>query len=256
MPNPRNNETHDDFITRCMGDEESKTSFPDESQRYAVCESKWSESKMTSIEKYLRAFVTSKISFDFDGVLTTSKGRGKAAGLIMSKNTVYIISARSHKDGMLKIAESLGIPESRIYAMGSNKAKVEKIKELRIDTHYDNNPDVIKELGLIGKLFTFAESYTDYPQAATENAKIALRWADENGWGECGTPVGKARANQLANREPISQDTISRMAGFERHRQNSDKELGDGCGRLMWLAWGGDEGIEWAQRKLEQLKNG
>ena len=37
--------------------------------------------------------------------------------------------------------------------------------------------------------------------------------------------------------------------------KNSKKELGDGCGRLMWLAWGGDAGIEWAQRKLEQIKN-
>lgn len=99
------------------------------------------------------------------------------------------------------------------------------------------------------------ESYTDYPQAATENAKIALRWAEKNGWGDCGTPVGKQRANQLANREPISEDTISRMAAFERHRQNSKKELGDGCGRLMWLAWGGDEGVEWAQRKLKQIRN-
>ena len=97
------------------------------------------------------------------------------------------------------------------------------------------------------------ESYTDYPQAATENAKIALRWAEQNGWGDCGTPVGKIRANQLANKEPISRDTIARMASFERHRQNSDKELGDGCGRLMWLAWGGDEGIAWASRKLEQI---
>lgn len=101
--------------------------------------------------------------------------------------------------------------------------------------------------------YNLAESYTDYPEAATENAKIALRWADENGWGSCGTPVGKARANQLAKKEPISRDTIARMASFERHRQNSDKELGDGCGRLMWLAWGGDEGIEWASRKLEQI---
>jgi hypothetical protein len=97
------------------------------------------------------------------------------------------------------------------------------------------------------------ESYTDYPEAAKENAKIALRYAEENGWGDCGTPVGKARANQLANGEPISEETIARMASFERQRQNSDKQLGDGCGRLMWLAWGGDEGIEWAQRKLEQL---
>jgi len=97
------------------------------------------------------------------------------------------------------------------------------------------------------------ESYTDYPKAASENPKIALRWAEENGWGTCGTPGGKARANQLANGEPISRDTIARMAAFERHRQNSQKELGDGCGRLMWLAWGGDEGIEWAQRKLAQI---
>jgi hypothetical protein len=99
------------------------------------------------------------------------------------------------------------------------------------------------------------ESYSDYPKAASENAKVALRYAEENGWGSCGTSVGKARANQLAKGEPISRDTIARMAAFERHRQNSDKELGDGCGRLMWLAWGGDAGVEWAQRKLEQLKN-
>jgi hypothetical protein len=98
------------------------------------------------------------------------------------------------------------------------------------------------------------ESYTDYPEQATENAKIALRWAEENGWGDCGTPVGKARANQLANKEPISEDTISRMAAFERHRQNSDRALGEGCGRLMWLAWGGDAGIEWASRKLKQIR--
>lgn len=98
------------------------------------------------------------------------------------------------------------------------------------------------------------QSYTDYPKAASENAKIALRWAEQNGWGVCGTPVGKARANQLAKGEAISEDTIARMAAFERHRQNSQKELGDGCGRLMWLAWGGDEGVEWAQRKLEQIR--
>jgi hypothetical protein len=97
------------------------------------------------------------------------------------------------------------------------------------------------------------ESYTDYPEAAKEAAQSALRWAEENGWGDCGTPVGKARANQLANGEAISRETIARMAGFERHRQSSDRELGDGCGRLMWLAWGGDAGIEWAQRKLEQI---
>ena len=154
MPKPIPSETHNEFLNRCMGDGEMVTNYDNPDQRYAVCESKWQDYKgMSIMERYRQAFA-SKISFDFDGVLTTSKGRGKAAGLIMAKNTVYIISARGHKDGMLKIAESLGIPESRIYATGSNKAKVEKIKELGINTHYDNNPDVIKELGNVGKLFT------------------------------------------------------------------------------------------------------
>jgi len=97
------------------------------------------------------------------------------------------------------------------------------------------------------------ESYTDYPKQASENAQIALDYAEKNGWSDCGTDVGKQRANQLAKREPISRDTIARMSAFERQRQNSDRKLGDGCGRLMWLAGGGDAGVEWASRKLEQI---
>lgn len=146
--------------------------------------------------------------------------------------------------------------------------KTGKVKGFSIEGYFADKLEMSlqkeKELELIEKIKTIIlnnekkktnlESYTDYPEQATENAKIALRYAEENGWGDCGTPVGKARANQLANREPISEDTISRMAAFERHRQNSDRQLGDGCGRLMWLAWGGDAGIEWASRKLKQIR--
>jgi hypothetical protein len=108
-------------------------------------------------------------------------------------------------------------------------------------------------IGFFSNVDYTIETFDDYPKQAMENAKIALRWAEENGWGSCGTSVGKARANQLSKGEKISRETIARMAAFERHRQNSQKELGDGCGRLMWLAWGGDAGIEWASRKLKQI---
>jgi hypothetical protein len=97
------------------------------------------------------------------------------------------------------------------------------------------------------------KTYNDYPKAASENAQRALDWAEKNGWGSCGTPVGKKRANQLAKGESISRDTIARMAAFERHRGSSKRALGEGCGRLMWLAWGGDAGVAWAQRKLKQI---
>jgi hypothetical protein len=99
----------------------------------------------------------------------------------------------------------------------------------------------------------FSESWNDYPEAAVENAKTALRWAEENGWGDCGEATGKARANQLASREKLTRETIARMSAFQRHKQNSDRPLGEGCGRLMWLCWGGDEGIAWAERKLAQI---
>jgi len=97
------------------------------------------------------------------------------------------------------------------------------------------------------------ESYTDYPESASNNAKRALEWADKNGWGSCGEATGKQRANQLANREPISRETIARMASFKRHQQNKDVPYSEGCGGLMWDAWGGASGIEWAINKLKEI---
>lgn len=85
------------------------------------------------------------ISFDYDGTLTTARGYDLAMQK-KRKNTLYIISARSSKEGMLKTAKLLGIPNDHVFAVGSNKKKIEKIKELNIEKHYDNNPDVIKQL--------------------------------------------------------------------------------------------------------------
>jgi len=45
LPKPKSNEDKDTFIDRCMGDENAVEEFPDESQRRAVCESQWDESK-------------------------------------------------------------------------------------------------------------------------------------------------------------------------------------------------------------------
>jgi len=100
------------------------------------------------------------------------------------------------------------------------------------------------------------ESYSDYPDGVKNNAKRALEWADKNGWGSCGTPVGKQRANQLAKGEPISVDTIKRMYSFlSRHEGDLETSTayGDGCGKLMYDAWGGKAGLGWSRNKLRQL---
>lgn len=97
-----------------------------------------------------------------------------------------------------------------------------------------------------------ADSYDDYPQAARVNAQRAINIREQYGL-SCGTPVGWARANQLANGEKITRETIARMSAFERHRDNSKGNPKEDCGALMWLAWGGDEGIAWSKRKLEEI---
>lgn len=105
-------------------------------------------------------------------------------------------------------------------------------------------------------------SYNDYPKAARENACKVLRWIEEYGREEVSGMelTGLQRANQLCSGELISEETIGRMAGFERHRKNSEiapefkgtpwKDKG----YVAWLAWGGDEGIAWAQKKLLEIR--
>ena len=113
-------------------------------------------------------------------------------------------------------------------------------------------PDRQQRFAVCNQQITKEQTYNDYPQAATNNAKRALKWKEEKG-SSCGTPVGWTRARQLANRESLSRDTIARMASFKRHQQNKDVPYDKGCGGIMWDAWGGDAGIEWAIKKLDQI---
>jgi hypothetical protein len=102
-------------------------------------------------------------------------------------------------------------------------------------------------------------SYSDYPDSVSNNAKRALKWADENGWGSCGTSVGKRRANQLANKEAITLSTIKRMYSYlSRHKGDLDSSKGysDGCGKLMYDAWGGKSALSWSESKIKSVENG
>jgi len=45
MPKPKKDESHDDFMDRCMGDAAMIEEYEDEKQRYAVCQSQWDNSR-------------------------------------------------------------------------------------------------------------------------------------------------------------------------------------------------------------------
>lgn len=104
----------------------------------------------------------------------------------------------------------------------------------------------------------FAESISDYPEGVKDTAAKAVKWAEENGWGSCGTQVGKTRASQLASGSAISVDTLKRMYSYlSRHKVDlqSSKSYDDGCGKLMYDSWGGEAALTWSERKLKQLEN-
>jgi hypothetical protein len=106
------------------------------------------------------------------------------------------------------------------------------------------------------------ESTNDYPESASNNACKVLRWRDEHGDEVKGmTQIGWTRANQLCNKENISEETIARMASFARHRENAEvaeeykSTPWKDKGYVAWLGWGGTSGIEWASRKLKSIRN-
>ncbi len=124
-----------------------------------------------------------------------------------------------------------------------------KIEDISEEEAYEMIQDII-ELMDEEKL----ASYSDYPQAAKNNAKRAIAYKKKNG-SSCGTSVGWTRASQLASGAALSRSTIARMASFKRHQQNKDVPYSEGCGGIMWDAWGGSAGVNWAISKLKKIDN-
>jgi len=58
-----------------------------------------------------------KISFDYDGVLSTRPGQALASIKMKQGHLVYIVTARHWKENedVLATAKELGIPKARIY---------------------------------------------------------------------------------------------------------------------------------------------
>lgn len=99
------------------------------------------------------------------------------------------------------------------------------------------------------------ESYSDYPNSVSNNAKRGLE-LNEAVNNKCATQVGKIRAQQLAQGKPISKETIKRMYSYlsraEAYYNPEDKEA---CGTISFLLWGGKSAKTWAEAKLKQLEN-
>ena len=88
-----------------------------------------------------------RVSFDYDGVLSTDKGKELAKRRKSEGDTIYIVTARTKlmRAAVDSIAEALGIPTDRIrYTEGRDKWPT--IKLLNIKLHYDNNQEQVDKI--------------------------------------------------------------------------------------------------------------
>jgi hypothetical protein len=102
------------------------------------------------------------------------------------------------------------------------------------------------------------ESYGGYPDAVSNNAKRGIE-LNEKVNNKCATQVGKVRAQQLAQKEAVSLETIKRMYSYlSRAEEYYDEGDSEACGTISYLLWGGKAGKRWAEsklRELDELKN-
>ncbi len=199
--------------------------------------------------KLFEEFINEKLEWN-DSDAPDANGRFK--DLSIKDLAAWLIKTR--KKDLTKITGSIN--QQIAFNKNDDKEYVDRMEKVR--------QEVYKQLDrkdLMESLNEAEETYNDYPAAAKANAKKALEWRDKYGRDEvtAGTPVGWQRANQLAKGEKLSRDVISRMAQFNRHRKNSkiapehkDEPWKDN-GYVAWLIWGGDEGVDWAIKKIEEI---
>lgn len=88
-----------------------------------------------------------RISFDFDGVASTAKGKELIRMKINQGFDVWILTARQFNQDseVFKVAEKLGIKAGHV-VFTNGKDKFEFVTKYKIGTHYDNNPEQIAKI--------------------------------------------------------------------------------------------------------------
>jgi hypothetical protein len=95
-------------------------------------------------------------------------------------------------------------------------------------------------------------SYNDYPSVVKRNAQRGILLNERNG-NKCATQVGKIRAQQLANGEKVSMETIKRMYSYlSRAEVYYNQGDSNDCGYISYLLWGGKAALSWAESKIKQ----
>lgn len=175
---------------------------------------------------------------------------------------------KSRKYGMdLPIGTWMGAVKVNNDDVWNNYVKTGKVKGFSIEGYFADKMERPKDsvgmskeeqeaseiIETLTAMFTELESYADYPDAVSNNAKRGIELNDKVN-NKCATQVGKVRARQLADKEAISIDTIKRMYSYlSRAEEYYDEGDTEACGTISYLLWGGKAGLRWSESKLKEL---
>jgi hypothetical protein len=139
-----------------------------------------------------------------------------------------------------------------------DKSSPERLQSAMLSDMWNKHINELSEVEagvILSKLESIVkmESYSDYGDGIRNNAKRGIELNEKNG-NKCATQTGKVRAQQLANGEPISIETIKRMYSFlSRAETYYDETDTEACGTISYLLWGGKAALGWSRNKLREL---
>jgi hypothetical protein len=152
------------------------------------------------------------------------------------------------KTGIVKAISLEGIFDHKLIRASAIKNVTGLMLNKDISQLNDEEAEVV-----ITRLKQMFESYADYGDGIRNNAKRGIELNEKVG-NKCATQVGKVRAQQIANGEKLSIDTIQRMYSYlsraETYYDESDTEA---CGTISYLLWGGKAALSWSRNKLREL---
>ena len=149
---------------------------------------------------------------------------------------------------------AMGRVNSYLYALKNGKFRSGKHDtDLLPEGHPQSSKDETK-----------SQTFDNYPQAATNNAKRMLGWIEKYGRDvvQAGTKVGLARARQLSERQALSLDVLKRTKNYLTRSKTystvadefKDEPWRD-KGYVAYNLWGGEAMRVWAVKTLDKLEN-
>jgi hypothetical protein len=149
---------------------------------------------------------------------------------------------------------AMGRVNSYLYALKNGKFRSGKHDtDLLPEGHPQSSKDETK-----------SQTFDNYPQAATNNAKRMLGWIEKYGRDvvQAGTNVGLARARQLSEREALSLDVLKRTKNYLTRSKTystvadefKDEPWRD-KGYVAYNLWGGEAMRVWAVKTLDKLED-